>query len=60
MNDKVGPERARDDSRVEALRKLEETLRRDAWERALADLARIRDDPAADPRPAKKTDAPRG
>ena len=60
MNDKVGSERARDDSRLEPLRKLEEALRRDAWERALADLARIRNEPAADPRSAKKTDAPRG
>jgi hypothetical protein len=60
MNDKVGPECAGDDSRIEALRKLEEALRRDAWERALADLARIRDEPAAEPQSAKKTDSPRG
>src|SRR3974390_1810776 len=56
MNDKPGSEHARDRARIDALRKLEETLRRDAWERALADLARTSNkppaaSPTADPAP---------
>jgi len=47
MDDKPSSERARDNARIEALRKLEETLRHDAWERALADLGRTSDKPPA-------------
>ena len=56
MNDRPAVARGRNDDRIAALRKLEETLRHDAWERALAELTQTCKEPPTDRRP--DADAP--